>query len=59
MSDLNWYIMNKDHDGTGKIINYPIGLNPPPKDDHLKKLQKPSKSRERTSMNPSQLLINL
>ncbi|CDW85120.1 UNKNOWN [Stylonychia lemnae] len=72
MSDLNSYIMLKDHDVPPGQINRPmhqIGLNPPTSDDLMQKLYKfqqqqqnhslnPSKSRERKS-NHNQLLINL
>jgi hypothetical protein len=35
MNDLNWYLMNKDHDfigGSGPVIGkqHLIGINPPP-----------------------------
>ena len=72
MNDLNWYLMNKDHDfgpgGGGPVISKPanmhlIGMNPPPVagEDKLTKFAKikPSISRERVGLNPNQLLINL
>ena len=59
MSDLNSYIMLKDHDVVPGKIGHQIGKNGPPRDDELKLNRLlPSKSRER-KMNPSQLLINL
>ncbi len=67
MSDLNWYIMNKDHDpavimGAMGQVNqgkqHLIGMNPPPAQQDID-VNKYSKSRERPSLNPSQLLINL
>lgn len=66
MNDLNWYLMNKDHDficGSGPVIGkqHLIGINPPPTsgggctstDDKLNKFAKikPSISRERVGLN--------
>jgi hypothetical protein len=73
MNDLNWYLMNKDHDfnsvaaggaAAGKGVHL-IGVNPPPggsNEDKLNKFAKikPSMSRERVGLvNPNSLLINL
>ena len=66
MNDLNWYLMNKDHDyiGSGPVIGkqHLIGINPPPistnglggiPDEKLNKFAniKPSISRERVGLN--------
>jgi len=41
MSDLNSYIMLKDHDIIGNSkLGHPIGLNPPTSDDLMTKLYK-------------------
>ena len=73
MNDLNWYLMNKDHDfisaaGPKAPGVHLIGANPPPggassNEEKLNKFAKikPSMSRERVGLgvNPNQLLINL
>lgn len=75
MTDLNLYLMNKDHNyiggpTTGPVIAkasgvHLIGINPPPvstiEDNKAPKIAKikPSMSRERVGLNPNQLLINL